>query len=125
MCWPPTCFRRPTAAASEGRSRSAKDTGAPSAGTSAGVSPNRRAASAVISGSTPSSLPYPSAVLFPQRFHEGLRDDSITLTFRKWTRPQAKVGGRYRTGGGDLVVESIDQIAVRDISDAAARRAGA
>ena len=41
--------------------------------------------------------------------HDGLRDGTITLTFRNWKRPQAKVGGRYRTGGGDLVVESIER----------------
>jgi hypothetical protein len=63
-------------------------------------------------------------MLFPQRFHAGLRDGSITLTFRNWTRPQAKVGGRYRTGGGDLVVETIDRIAAADVGDADARLAG-
>jgi hypothetical protein len=63
-------------------------------------------------------------VLFPNRLHDGLRDGSITLTFRNWTRPQAKVGGRYRTGGGDLVVESIAPVEVRSISDAEARNAG-
>jgi hypothetical protein len=36
--------------------------------------------------------------------HDGLRDGTITLTFRNWKRPQAKVGGRYRTGGDDLTV---------------------
>jgi hypothetical protein len=63
-------------------------------------------------------------VLFPNRLRDGLRDGSITLTFRHWSRPQAKVGGRYRTGGGDLVVESIDPVEVRAVSDAEARRAG-
>ena len=63
-------------------------------------------------------------VLFPNRLHEGLRDGSITLTFRHWSRPQAKVGGRYRTGGGDLVVESISSVEVGAVTDAEARRAG-
>ncbi len=63
-------------------------------------------------------------VLFPNRMHEGLRDGSITVTFRNWKRPQAKVGGRYRTGGGDLVVESIEPVRSGAISDADARRAG-
>ena len=65
-----------------------------------------------------------ASVLFPNRLHDGLRDGSITLTFRHWSRPQAKVGGRYRTGGGDLVVESIAPVEVRAVTDAEARRAG-
>jgi hypothetical protein len=56
--------------------------------------------------------------------HEGLRDGSITLTFRHWKRPQARVGGRYHTGGGDLIVESIEQVRTGAITDADARRAG-
>jgi hypothetical protein len=63
-------------------------------------------------------------VLFPNRMHDGLRDGSITVTFRNWTRPQAKVGGRYRTGGGDLVVESIEPVLSGAITDEDARRAG-
>jgi hypothetical protein len=63
-------------------------------------------------------------VLFPQRFWDGLRDGSITLTFRRWSRPQAKVGGRYRTGGGDLVVEAITRCCAGEVTDADARRAG-
>ncbi len=63
-------------------------------------------------------------MLFPNRMHEGLRDGSITLTFRNWKRPQARVGGRYHTGGGDLIVESIEQVRSGAITDADARRAG-
>ena len=63
-------------------------------------------------------------MLFPNRMHAGLRDGTITLTFRNWTRPQAKVGGRYRTGGGDLVVESIEAVRSGAITDDDARRAG-
>jgi hypothetical protein len=63
-------------------------------------------------------------MLFPYRLHDGLRDGSITLTFRKWTRPQAKVGGRYRTGGGDLIVETIDMVRVDAVNDDEAVRAG-
>jgi hypothetical protein len=64
-------------------------------------------------------------VLFPNRMLDGLRDGTITVTFRHWRRPQAKVGGRYRTGGGDLVVESIEPVRSGSITDDDARRAGA
>ena len=65
-----------------------------------------------------------TGVLFPNRMHDGLRDGTITVTFRNWKRPQAKIGGRYRTGGGDLVVESIDAVRSGSITDDDARRAG-
>jgi hypothetical protein len=65
-----------------------------------------------------------TGVLFPNRMHAGLRDGTITLTFRHWKRPQAKIGGRYRTGGGDLVVESIEPVRSGAITDEDARRAG-
>lgn len=69
-------------------------------------------------------------MLFKAQFHAGLRDGSIDLTFRRWSRPQVKVGGRYRFGGassgggGTLVVDSIDRIPVGKISMREAKRAG-
>jgi hypothetical protein len=55
---------------------------------------------------------------------DGLRDGSITLTVRNWTRPQAKVGGRYKTGGGQLEVDAMERVPAATITDADARRAG-
>src|SRR6185295_9326857 len=40
------------------------------------------------------------------------------------TRPQAKVGGRYRTGGLLLEVDAISHVDPESITDADARRAG-
>jgi hypothetical protein len=59
--------------------------------------------------------------------HAGLADGSITLTFRRWKRPQAKVGGRSRIPRTDIVlaVDALDRVRVADITDAEARRAGA
>ena len=37
-----------------------------------------------------------SVLLFQKRFHAGLVDGSITLTFRAWPRPRVKPQGRYR-----------------------------
>jgi hypothetical protein len=64
------------------------------------------------------------AVLFPKRFWAGIADGSITVTFRRWKRPQVVVGNRYRTPGGIVEVESFDAIDPRQITDADARRAG-
>ena len=65
-------------------------------------------------------------MLFKKRFHAGLRDGSIDLTFRRWSRAQVRVGGRYRFDGGPdaLVVDSIDRVPVEKISGREAKRAG-
>lgn len=63
-------------------------------------------------------------MLFQKRFWEGIRDGSVTITFRRWKRPQAIAGRRYRTPAGIIEVESIAVIAVDDINDQDARRSG-
>ena len=63
-------------------------------------------------------------MLFTASALPGLADGSITLTFRTWTRAQAKVGGRYRTGGLLLEVDTVSRVDPRMITDADARRAG-
>ena len=63
-------------------------------------------------------------VLFPQRFWAGLADGSVTVTFRRWSAPRAKVGARHRTPAGVLEVLAVDRVAVAAIDDADARRAG-
>lgn len=63
-------------------------------------------------------------VLFPQRFHAGLADGSVTLAFRRWRRPAAKAGGRQRTPVGELAIDAVDPVAVGDITEADARQAG-
>ncbi|MCU1503555.1 MAG: hypothetical protein JWM12_2909, partial [Ilumatobacteraceae bacterium] len=54
----------------------------------------------------------------------GLADGSITLTFRTWTKPQARTGGRYRVGGMLLEAVAVDRVATTEISDDDVRRAG-
>lgn len=63
-------------------------------------------------------------MLFPQRFHAGLADGSVTLAFRRWRRPSVTAGGRQRTPVGELAIDAVDEIAVDDITEADARRAG-
>lgn len=54
----------------------------------------------------------------------GLLDGSITLTFRMWKSPQAKVGGRHRVWGLLLQIDDVRQVGAGDITDTDARRAG-
>lgn len=61
-------------------------------------------------------------------FSKELRDDiaagDITITFRFWGRPHAKVGGRYRVGLAEIEVDSMELVPFAGISDAEVRRAG-
>jgi hypothetical protein len=67
---------------------------------------------------------YPAAVLFTADAYPGLADGSITVTFRRWARPQAKAGGRYRKRDVVLEVDTLDRVPVEAITDEDARRAG-
>jgi hypothetical protein len=61
-------------------------------------------------------------------FSRELRDDiatgDITVSFRLWRRPQARVGGRYRVGRAEIEVDTIDMVRFADITEADVRRAG-
>jgi hypothetical protein len=64
-------------------------------------------------------------MLFQRRFHLGLECGEITLTFRRWVRPQVRVGGRYRCPPiGLLEVDAVERVPVGRIREAEARRAG-
>jgi hypothetical protein len=64
-------------------------------------------------------------LLFQKRFHQGLVDGSVTLTFRRWDRPHVKPGGRYRCHPiGVLAVDGIDRVRIADITLREARRSG-
>jgi hypothetical protein len=64
-------------------------------------------------------------MLFSMDSWPGIADGSITITFRAWTRPQAKVGGRYRIGGMLIEATDVREVRVGEITDDDARRAGA
>jgi hypothetical protein len=63
-------------------------------------------------------------VLFTAGAHEGLARGDITTTFRTWKRPQVRLGGRYRAGPVDLIVDRLGQVKLRKITDDDARRSG-
>jgi hypothetical protein len=68
-----------------------------------------------------------AAVLFTMDAWAGLADGTITLTFRRWKRPQAKVGGRSRVPRTEVVlaIDAVDVVKVADITEADAVKAGA
>ena len=61
-------------------------------------------------------------------FSQELRDDiaagDITVTFRLWKRRHAKVGGRYRVGRAEIVVDTMELVPFGTITAADVRRAG-
>jgi hypothetical protein len=64
-------------------------------------------------------------MLFASRFHEPIRRGEVTLTVRRWQRPQAKVGGRYRLHtSGVIEVTAVDIVTAEAVTPADAWRAG-
>lgn len=62
--------------------------------------------------------------MFTQDAVPGLADGTITVTFRAWKRPQAKVGGQFHKGDLWFEVDSVTVVPVSSITRADARRAG-
>ena len=62
------------------------------------------------------------------QFSPELRDDvasgDITVSFRLWTRPKVKVGGRYPVGPVDIEVDSIELVPFSSVTRADVRRSG-
>jgi hypothetical protein len=63
-------------------------------------------------------------VLWEARFWPLIADGSVTVTFRRWKRPQAVEGRRYRTPGGIVEVDRVTTVEPETISAGDARRAG-
>jgi hypothetical protein len=63
-------------------------------------------------------------MIFTRRLRQGVRDGSITCSVRIWQRPHVKAGGIYPMEEGHILVESIRQIAIQDVTGELARRSG-
>jgi hypothetical protein len=61
---------------------------------------------------------------FTKRLREGIREGRITWSVRIWQRPHVKAGGLYPMEEGHILVESIQQIALEDVTGELARRSG-
>jgi len=61
-------------------------------------------------------------MIFTKRLRQGVREGRITCSVRIWERPHVKAGGVYAMEDGHIVVESIRQIALTDITGELARR---
>jgi len=63
-------------------------------------------------------------MMFMKGLREGVREGRITCSVRIWQKPHVKAGGIYPMEEGHIVVESIRQIAIRDVDGELARRSG-
>jgi hypothetical protein len=63
-------------------------------------------------------------MVFTKRLREGIRRGRITCSVRIWMRLQVKVGGRYPMDDGHIVVDSITQLKLRDITRDLAQESG-
>jgi len=63
-------------------------------------------------------------MLIQIRYKDAIADGSVTLTFRRWRRPQVVVGNTYRTAAGRIVIDAIDVVDPGRITLGEAKRAG-
>jgi hypothetical protein len=63
-------------------------------------------------------------VEFSRELRPSVLAGEISVSIRLWRRPQVKVGGRYRVGGGQIEVDSVELIPFAFIDEADVRRAG-
>lgn len=63
-------------------------------------------------------------MVFTKRLRAGVRHGAITCSIRIWTRPKVKVGGRYRMEEGQIEVDSIEEIRLRDLTHELAVESG-
>ncbi|HEU5271007.1 MAG TPA: ASCH domain-containing protein [Jatrophihabitans sp.] len=61
---------------------------------------------------------------FSRELRADVLSGAITVTFRLWSRPQVKAGGRYRIGSGHLEVDSIELVPFASIDQDDVRRSG-
>jgi hypothetical protein len=63
-------------------------------------------------------------VLIQARYRDAIVNGVVTLTFRRWKRPQVVAGNTYRTAAGRIVVDAIEVVDPDRITNADARQAG-
>lgn len=61
---------------------------------------------------------------FSKRLIDPIVRGEVKVSVRIWKRPHVKVGHAYRCGPGFVVVESIDEITLEDITPRLARVSG-
>ena len=63
-------------------------------------------------------------MVFAKRLREGVRRGRIRCSVRIWLRPHVKVGGKYPVDDGHVMVDSIEEISLENVTDDLARESG-
>jgi hypothetical protein len=63
-------------------------------------------------------------MVFTKRLREGVQRGRIRVSVRVWTNPHVKAGGHYPMDDGQIVVDSIERIRLKDITYDLARESG-
>lgn len=63
-------------------------------------------------------------MMFAKRLRQKIREGRITSTVRIWHRPRVKVGGMYPMEAGHVVVRSIREISLDQVTGDLARETG-
>ncbi len=63
-------------------------------------------------------------MMFTRRLREPVMRGEVTCSVRIWRKPKVKAGARYGLGPGHIVVSSIREISLADVTPALARRSG-
>lgn len=61
---------------------------------------------------------------FIKSLRDRIRNGEITCSVRLWQRPHVRVGGRYSLPPGQIVVTSLLEMPLGDVTPALARRSG-
>jgi hypothetical protein len=56
-------------------------------------------------------------MVFTKRLREGVRYGRIQCSIRIWKYPHVKVGGRYPMDEGHIVVDSIEPITIKQVTN--------
>lgn len=61
---------------------------------------------------------------FVKGLRERIRSGEVTCSVRLWQRPHVRVGGRYSLPPGEIVVTSLLEMPLADVTPELARRSG-
>jgi hypothetical protein len=63
-------------------------------------------------------------MVFSKPLRDGVRRGRIRCSVRIWQKPHVKVGGKYPMDDGHIVVDSVEEITIKDITHDLAREGG-
>ena len=61
---------------------------------------------------------------FSRELRAGVLSGDITVTFRLWRTPKARVGGRQRVGDGSIEIDAVDVLPFGAVEDEDVARCG-